>query len=119
MIKVGIHKLGLPRWLSGKKNLPASAGDAGDVGLIPGSGRSPGGRNGKPLQYSCLKISMDKGAWWITVHGIRKELDMTEHMSVIHKLNKACQYCILCTMYIFKFLNSLSSKVDIFTLLMV
>ena len=63
---------------------------------------------------------MDKGAWWITVHGVRQELDMTERMSVIHKLmNKACQYCILCTTYIFKFLNSLSSKVDIFTLLMV
>ena len=63
---------------------------------------------------------MDKGAWWITVHGVRQELDMTERMNVIHKLmNKACQYCILCTTYIFKFLNSLSSKVDIFTLLMV
>ena len=41
MIKVGMHKLGLPRWLSGKKNLPAGAGDARDMGLIPGSGRSP------------------------------------------------------------------------------
>ena len=44
------------------KNLPANAGDARDVGLIPGSGRSPGERNGNPLQYSCLENSMDRGA---------------------------------------------------------
>ena len=91
MIKVGIHKVGLPSWLSGK-SLPASARDARDVGSIPGSGRSSGGGNGKPLQSSCLKISMDKEAWWVTVHGVRKELDMTEHMRMIHKLmSKACQ----------------------------
>ena len=51
------------------KNLPANAGDAGDVGLIPGSGRSPGGRNGNPLQYSCQDNPMDRGTWWATVHG--------------------------------------------------
>ena len=50
------------------KNLPAKAGDAGDVGSIPGSGRSPGGGNGNPLQYSCLEYSMDRKAWWDTVH---------------------------------------------------
>ena len=44
------------------KNLPANAGDAGDAGLIPGSGKSPGEGNGNPLQYSCLKNSMDRGA---------------------------------------------------------
>ena len=44
------------------RNLPASAGDAGDVGLIPGLGRSPGGRNGNPPQYSCLENPMDSGA---------------------------------------------------------
>ena len=47
------------------KNPPANAGDAS---LIPGSGRSPGEGNGNPLQYSCLENSMDKGAWWATVH---------------------------------------------------
>ena len=74
------------------KNPPAHAGDARDSGLTPGSGRSSGGGNGKPLQSSCLKISMDKEAWWVTVHGVRKELDMTEHMRMIHKLmSKACQ----------------------------
>ena len=44
----------------------------GDPGSIPGSGRSPGEGNGNPLQYSCLKISMDRGAWWATVHGVTK-----------------------------------------------
>ena len=45
------------------KNLPANAGDIRNVGLIPGSGRSPGGGNGNPFQYSCLKIPMDRGDW--------------------------------------------------------
>ena len=44
------------------KYLPANAGDTRDVGLIPGSGRSPGGGNGNPLQYSCLENSVDRGA---------------------------------------------------------
>ena len=50
-------------------NLPASAGE---VGLIPGFGRSPEGGNGYPLQCSCLEDSMDGGAWWATVHGVAK-----------------------------------------------
>ena len=50
----------------------ASACNAGDLGLIPGSGRSPGEGNGNPLQYSCLENPMDRGAWWATVHGIAK-----------------------------------------------
>ena len=45
------------------KNLPANAGNRGDVGLIPESGRSPGGGHGNPLQYSCLENAMDRGAW--------------------------------------------------------
>ena len=56
------------------KNLPASAGD---VGSIPGLGRSPGGGNGNPLQYSCLGNFMDRGAWQATVLGVAKESDMT------------------------------------------
>ena len=54
------------------KNLPASAGDTVDVASIPGSGRSPGGGNGNPLPYSCLKSPTDRGAWWATVHGIER-----------------------------------------------
>ena len=50
------------------KNLTANAGDARDMGSIPGSGRSPGEGNGNLLQYSCLEISMDREAWWATVH---------------------------------------------------
>ena len=51
------------------KNPPASAGDSRDTDLIPGLGRSPGGVNGNPVQYSCLENLMDRGAWWATVHG--------------------------------------------------
>ena len=54
------------------KNLLANAGDARDGGSIPGLGRSPGERNGNPLQYSCLENSMDRGAWWATVHEVTK-----------------------------------------------
>ena len=54
------------------KNLPANAGDTGDMGLIPGSGRSPGGGHGNLLQCSCLENSMDREAWRVTVHGVTK-----------------------------------------------
>ena len=55
------------------KDLPANnAGDAGDLGLIPGLGRSPAGGNGNPLQYSCLGNPMDRGAWWATAHKVTK-----------------------------------------------
>jgi len=54
------------------KNLPASAGDIIDTGLIPGSGRSPGEGRGNPLQYSCLENPMDRGAWRATVHTVAK-----------------------------------------------
>ena len=51
-------------------NLPANAGDAGDVGLIPGSGRFSGGGHGNPLQYSCLENPKDRGAWRTTVQEV-------------------------------------------------
>ena len=50
----------------------ASACNAGDPGSIPGLGRSPGEGNGNPLQYSCLENPMNRGAWWVTVHGVSK-----------------------------------------------
>ena len=59
---------------SGVKNLFAKAGEAG---LIPGSGRSPGGGKDYPFQYSCLENPVDRGAWWATVHGVSEDLDMT------------------------------------------
>ena len=67
--KNSVNILGLPGGLV-VKNLPASVGDAGDVGSIPGSGRCPGEGNGNPLQYSCLENSMDKRAWRATVHAV-------------------------------------------------
>ena len=65
---------------SGVKNPPANEGDARDMGLILGLGRSPGGGNGNPFQYSCLENLMDRGAWWATYSPWdHKESDMTEH----------------------------------------
>ena len=56
----------------GGAEIKASACNVGDLGSIPGLGRSPGEENGNPLQYSCLEIPMDRGAWWATVHGVAK-----------------------------------------------
>ena len=60
--------MGFPGGLDSKE--PAC--DSGDVGSIPGSGRSPGEGNGNPLQYSCLENSMNRGAWQAIVHGVSK-----------------------------------------------
>ena len=60
----------LPWWLSGKE----STCNAGYIGSIPGSGKSPGEGNGNLLQYSCLENFMDRGAWWATVHGVTKRM---------------------------------------------
>ena len=82
------------------KNPPDNAGDIRDAGLIPGSGRSPGGGHGNLLQYSCLENPMDGGAWWAAVHGVAKsrtllsdftfnfhfhalEMEMATHSSVL------------------------------------
>ena len=54
------------------KNPPGNAGDAGDMGSVPGSGRSPGRGNENPLQYSFLENSMDRGGWPATVYGVTK-----------------------------------------------
>ena len=59
------------------KNLPANAGDTGEVGLIPGFGKAPGERNGN--WYSCLGNPMDRGTWGATVHVVTKELDTVSH----------------------------------------
>ena len=70
---------GFPGALYGKE----SACNAGELSLIPGSGRFPREGNGYPLPYSCLENSMDRGAWQAIVHGIAKELDMTEGL-ILH-----------------------------------
>ena len=64
-------EMGFPRGSAVKKST-CNVGATGDSGSIPGSGRSPGGGHGKPLQYSCLKNPMDRGAWWATVQRIAK-----------------------------------------------
>ena len=75
------NKLYLYNWASQVvlvvKNLPANAGDIRDAVSIPGSGRAPGGGHGNPPQCSCLENPVDRGAWWVTVHGVA-ESDMTE-----------------------------------------
>ena len=60
------------------KNPSANAGDFRDMGLIPGSRRSPGAGIGNPLHYSCLENSVDRGAWQATVHRVTEESDITE-----------------------------------------
>ena len=60
--------MGFPWWLIGKEPTCQS----GDAGSVHGSGRSSGGENGNPLQYSCLENPMDRGALWTTVHGVTK-----------------------------------------------
>ena len=63
------------------KNPPVNAGDGG---LIPGSGRSPGGGNDNSLQYTCLENPMDRGAWWATVHGVTKSQTRLKQLSTHH-----------------------------------
>ena len=68
--------MGFPYSLVSKE----SACNAGDLGLIPGLRRSPGEGNGNPLQFSCLENAMDRGAWWVTVHGVAKsQAEATKH----------------------------------------
>ena len=73
------------------KDLPASEGDVTDVSLIPGSGRSPGGGHGNPLQYSCLENPMDRGAWRATDRGVSKSKIRLKQLSThaqIHRKRK-------------------------------
>ena len=60
--------MGFPGGLAGKE----SVCNVGDLGSVPGLGKSPGGGHGSPLQYSCLENPMDRGAWWATVHRVAK-----------------------------------------------
>ena len=68
IVQLNTFTLGFP----GGSDSKVSARNVGDLGSIPGLGRSPGEGNGNPLQYSCLENSMDGGAWWATVHKVMK-----------------------------------------------
>ena len=80
----------LPRWLSGKE----SAYNAGDAGSIPGSGRSPGGRNGNPLHYSCLEDPTDRRAWQAAAHRVAKS--RTQFSTQAHICTAVCEYRLEC-----------------------
>ena len=71
------YTTGAPQVVLVVKNLSANAGDIRNMGSVPGLGRSPGEGNSYPLQYSYLENSMDRGAWWATVHGVT-ESDRTK-----------------------------------------
>ena len=75
LLLIGYIILGFPGGSAGKQ----SVCNAGDLGLIPGLGRSPGEGNGNPLQYTCLENPMDRGTWRATVHGVTKETRLSTH----------------------------------------
>ena len=76
------------------KNPPANAGDIRDASSIPGLGRSLGVRNGNPLQYSCLKNSVDRGTWWAVVHGVAKSgTQLSTHTHIFGTLASEVLLC--------------------------
>ena len=79
-LRLCTSNVGAPGWIPGPSESDGkeTAYNAGDLSLIPESGRSPGEGNSNPSQYFCLENSMDREAWWATVHGGRKELDTIE-----------------------------------------
>ena len=93
--------MGFPRGSDGKE----SVCNAGNPGLIPGSGRSPGGGNGNPLQDSCLEKSLDRGAWKATAHGVTKSgtqprSESTEAMFSPSKKKQVCSGQVMCPKYL-------------------
>ena len=81
----------------GGSEVKGSASNEGDLGSIPGSGRSPGEGNGNPLQYSCLENPMDGGAWWAAVHGVTKS--WTRLSDFIYLLKNGFEKLIAVTVY--------------------
>ena len=92
---------------SGKKNPPSNARSISDMGSIPGSGRSPGGRNGIPLQYSCLWNSLDRRAWWAAVHGVAKSQTQLKWLSM-HARSGLTHFWV----YFFRFSSPWSCKIS-------
>ena len=94
-------------------NLPGNAGDTRDAGSIPRTGRSPGGGNGNPLQYSCLENSTDKATWQATVHGVAKTwawLSNRAHQTIRNAtLNKFPKYSMPVSWLVKAYFNSFFS----------
>ena len=81
------------------KNLPANAGDVQDVGSVLGLGRSPGEGHGKPLQYSCLENSMDRGAWWAIVLRVTKSWTRLMQLTCTCTLSTILNHCSVASEY--------------------
>ena len=77
---------------SAVQNLPANAGDVGDMGSIPGLGRSPGGGDGDPLQYSCLENPMDRGVWPAMVHRVHRVTKSWMQVSTTHSISNKLEF---------------------------
>ena len=71
-LSLSLYFFGCAPWLPCGSHGKEYAHNSGDLGSVPVSGRSPGEGNGNPLQYSCLETSMDRGAWWATIHRVTK-----------------------------------------------
>ena len=84
---------------SGVNSPPANAGNSGSV---VGLGRSLGEESGNPLQYSCLGNPIDRGAWWTTIHGVVKELDVT----IIKQQQLYIIHCMLCSVAVLIFITN-------------
>ena len=98
-----LFSLRLPVYMGflGGSDSKESTCNAGDVGSIPGSGRSPGERNGNPLQYSYLENSINRGAWQATVHGVEKRHDWGTNTTCLNIFKLVCTgtqaYVCICT----------------------
>ena len=77
-------KLHVFKWQHGKKKSICNAGASGDMNLISGSGRSPGGEHSNPIQFFCLGNPMDRGAWWVAVHRATKSQTQPKWLSTVY-----------------------------------
>ena len=90
LLSMGSHRVGHD-WNNLAADGKESVCNAGDLGSIPGSGRSPEEGQGNPLQYSCLENSMDRGAWWATIHGVTKSWTWLSTRNINDLIRKMCK----------------------------
>ena len=96
----------------GDSEVKASACNVGDLGSIPGSGRSPGEGNGNPLQYSCPKNPMDRGAWWATVQGVAKSRTrLSDFISLYFRICGFQIYFRICSFVFFQIKSSYAKTI--------